>query len=583
VSARAARAALAAILAAHVLVQAGLHVRGFDATGIDDAYRTFRAWWWWQHPSFTSSDYWLPVPTWLNGLAIEVSGAALRGAPRALAVALSALVVAAVWGIAGGAAEGRRAAALWAAGVAAASPLGILVGMGPLSEPPFVAAVTGGLWLWTWASAPGRAGRAGRDLAVAGAAMVFLAAAGCRYEGWLVAAAWAAWGLARGFGTRLSRATECALAALPLAFPAVWLLYEAGVHGDPFFFRTMIATDVRAAAVGRAALAASVLGWAGPGLALGAFGVWWWARRTGTATGSGTGTGTATGTGSGTGTGTATGSGTGTGTGSGTGTGTATGTATATGTGTGAGTATGTGAGTGTGTGSGTGTEAGTGAGTATGTGAGTGTGTGTGTGARRWRARVMGLELPGWVGVAVLAGLAGPVLAGQVPSQFAPRVAWVVEALGAVPAGTALAALWGRRRPAAIAVALLLAAFAVARPWRFPDGADPRGKVLGAALAAALAPGETAVVEHEDVVFETAFLAAGRPDAVRADRPPGDHPSYYACDGLPASPPPPRLAHPSLLALRTLALVECAARVGGYVPVGEAAGYFLMRPGPRR
>jgi hypothetical protein len=507
VSARAARAALAAILAAHVLVQVGLHVRGFDATGIDEAYRTFRAWWWWRHPSFTTSDYWLPVPTYLYGLAIGAGGGALRAGPRWLAAALSALSVAAVWGVAGGAAEGRRAAALWAAGVAAASPLGIVVGLGPLSEPPFVAAVLGGLWLWTWASAAARAGRAARDLGVAGAAVAFLAAAGCRYEGWLVAVAWTAWGIARGYGTRLSRATEWVLAALPLAFPALWLLYEAGVHGDPFFFRTMIATDVRAAAVGRAALAASVVSWAGPGLALGAFGLWWWAPGTGTGTGTGAGTGTG------------------------------------------------------------------------TGTGTGAGTGTGTGTGRRSWRAFVSTLELPGWVGVAVVAGLVAPVLAGQVPSQFGQRVAWVVEALGAVPAGVALAALSRRRRPAAVAVAVLLAAFAVARPWRFPDGADPRGKALGAALAAALAPGETAVVEHEDVVFETAFVAAGRPDAVRADRPPGDHPSYFACGGLPASPLPPGFTRPALLALRTPALVDCAARVGGYAPVGAAAGYFLMRP----
>jgi hypothetical protein len=169
-------------------------------------------------PSGTS---WLPLPFWLEGGAMWLSGRSL-GVARAIAVVLGVASVAAPYGAMRLAGCSRGVAAI---AVAATTLLPWNAWLG-------VATVPEG---WTGALVAAGAIAMGSDRAAPWAVAALLAGSLSRYEAWpacAFAASHHAWRAARGVGTR--RDFLCALVAV--AGPIAWMAWNAHAHGSAFHF-----------------------------------------------------------------------------------------------------------------------------------------------------------------------------------------------------------------------------------------------------------------------------------------------------------------------------------------------------------
>lgn len=240
---------LAAIALVKVLVSALVLGLGFQGVSDDDFARVAIAEAWAAAPRLDpTGTSWLPMPFWIQGAAMLVLGRGLVVA-RALAIAL---------GI--GAALGVYWAARWitndreralAGGlVAAAFPWSARLGVATIPELPAAALTVLG------AASAVSAGSTARRIA---GALAFFAATLCRYEPWPAALAFAAlcvldaaraW--RAGEGTPRERARGAAglgaAAAIALAGPLAWVLWNHHAHGDALRFVERVAQYRKAVA-----------------------------------------------------------------------------------------------------------------------------------------------------------------------------------------------------------------------------------------------------------------------------------------------------------------------------------------------
>ncbi len=179
-------------------------------------------------PSGTS---WLPFPFWLNGVAMMIGG-------RSLAVARGVAGLSSTVGLLFVHRNLLRTGVRpWAAfaGVAltTCAPWSVWLGVATVPEALTAALVVGA----ALTLAPGAGGR------LAGAAAL-LAACLSRYEAWPVAAVFAVASLRHGTTPGVpprARRRAFVAAALALAGPAAWLLWNAHAHGDPLHFLVRVA------------------------------------------------------------------------------------------------------------------------------------------------------------------------------------------------------------------------------------------------------------------------------------------------------------------------------------------------------
>jgi hypothetical protein len=248
-----------------VAASAAVVLAGFSAVSDDDFARVVIAEEWAHAPKLDASGTsWLPLPFWITGAAMLALGRGIgvaRGAAVALGIASAALVyVAARW-----ITEDRRAA-LYGAIVAAAFPWSACLGVATVPELPAAA-----LALFAVASlvpvadadrggagaqpdASGSSGASARSTSIlSGRALLGGAALAAsslsRYEAWPVAAVFAAIVVhhaARGTSDMRERARLITAAALALAGPTAWVIWNRVAHGDALHFLERVAAYRRA-------------------------------------------------------------------------------------------------------------------------------------------------------------------------------------------------------------------------------------------------------------------------------------------------------------------------------------------------
>ena len=253
--------ALVCVLVALKLAIDALVLRaGFSHVSDDDYARTVIAQQFAYAPRLDpSGTSWLPLPFWVAGAWMRVFGRSL-GASRAIAIVLGALGIAAPFG-AMRAIHVPRAAAALATSIAMALPWSAWLG---------VATVPDG---WTGALIAAGAIAASDDRARPWAAAALLIAALSRYEAWPACVA-----LALCCGAQLRRARpraaeageadaggggrrEVACAIVALAGPALWMAWNAHVHGSPLHFAARVSAFRRAIGAAEAPWSDKLLGY----------------------------------------------------------------------------------------------------------------------------------------------------------------------------------------------------------------------------------------------------------------------------------------------------------------------------------
>ena len=225
------RTQIALLLAVRALVAVALTL-GLAPISVDDYFRVFHARWWWDHVSFSSSYEWLPGYQYVYGPLVGLTDDMVL-APRILTAALH-LGAAAVVARLG--ASAPRGATLLAIGVLLFSPLSLVLGTVPLSESLFIClGVSGAALLARYLER----GDVRIELA---AAVLYLAAATVRFEGFALAGVFTAVALSRR-PANIDRGSAAAVALVPWIFPAVWSALMWASSGDPFHYLRNIRDD----------------------------------------------------------------------------------------------------------------------------------------------------------------------------------------------------------------------------------------------------------------------------------------------------------------------------------------------------
>lgn len=175
-------------------------------------------------PSGTS---WLPLPFWLDGVAMSVGGRSL-GVARGMAMALSAAAVAAPY-FAMRTVGMKRAPAFMATAAAMALPWNAWLGVATVPE-GWTGAIVG-------ASAISMASERARPWAAAG----LLTASLSRYEAWPASATLIALSVTRVAEGENPR-RELAIAVVAAFGPLAWMAWNLHAHGTPFHFLSRVAS-----------------------------------------------------------------------------------------------------------------------------------------------------------------------------------------------------------------------------------------------------------------------------------------------------------------------------------------------------
>jgi hypothetical protein len=220
---------------------------GFTHVSDDDYARTVIAQQFAHAPRWDpSGTSWLPVPFYVEGLAMMAFGATLEVA-RATAIALGAASVVAPY-VAMRTVGLPRAASLAATAVAMTMPWNVWLGVAVVPEAWVGAIVAGALIVLSLERV--------RPWAAAG----LLVGALSRYETWpacALLAGLAAWSALRG----PARRRDTAVALLALAGPVAWMLWNAHAHGSPFHFVTRVTTFRQSIGAAAIPLTEKILGY----------------------------------------------------------------------------------------------------------------------------------------------------------------------------------------------------------------------------------------------------------------------------------------------------------------------------------
>jgi hypothetical protein len=178
---------------------------------------------------------WLPLHTWVTGLALVVFG---TGSPMAVAAAVNTAAMIGASALLGLAAFRIYRSAWWGlatAAIFAFNPWTLHLSLSGLSEPLLFLAIAGTVFSTIVYSQTGRIGH------LIAAAASGVAAALTRYEGWWLLIAWSIVVAALLLRSDRRRDLRWLLPRVVVAFapffvPALWLLMNAIEHGDPLFF-----------------------------------------------------------------------------------------------------------------------------------------------------------------------------------------------------------------------------------------------------------------------------------------------------------------------------------------------------------
>lgn len=239
-----------AIAAVFALACALVRARGFDHVSDDDFARVTIAQAFAHGPRLDpSGTSWLPFPFWILGTAMALVGRSLAAA-RTLSIVFAALAAPLPY-LAMRATGSSRRAALGGTLLALATPWALWLGASTVPE-PFTASLTA-------AAAIVVASRSASVRARALGALAMTAACLSRYEPWPVAATLAL-ALLLEAATSTRRRAPLALAAVVMAAPIAWMLWNAHAHGSAIHFLERVARYRRAVGQGAGSdLVAAVL------------------------------------------------------------------------------------------------------------------------------------------------------------------------------------------------------------------------------------------------------------------------------------------------------------------------------------
>ncbi|MFC1641086.1 ArnT family glycosyltransferase [Myxococcota bacterium] len=227
------RTSTAWILLAKSAVSALVLFSGFRAISDDDYARVVIAQSFASHPNLDpSGTSWLPLPFWFQGSVMRVFGSSLQVA-RATSVALGWWSAWAVFGAARALGANPRGALLGAL-LGSALPYAARLGVATVPDGPVAALLLVGM----------ASTASDRPRHWLGGSLALLAATLSRYEAWPVALGFCVMGLFRA--TRPMRWPSVALACLPLAGPAAWMIHGLLHHGDAWFFVARVVAYRRA-------------------------------------------------------------------------------------------------------------------------------------------------------------------------------------------------------------------------------------------------------------------------------------------------------------------------------------------------
>ena len=215
---------------------------GWSALTWDDFTRVAIANEWAQAPFWFNGLVWLPLPVWITGSVFAVFGGFFESSPMALMAVINtaAVFVAAV--VAGWSAHrifNDQIGTFTVFAVVLFAPWTYFLSLSGLAEPLYFVAVTVAVaGLSSWAIT-------GKHVSLGIGSLGVAAAAAMRYEGWWLAAAWAA---VIGIDTLLllrqkslgsvvrDRWGALAIAAAPLLVPLAWLGVNLVQEDSPFYF-----------------------------------------------------------------------------------------------------------------------------------------------------------------------------------------------------------------------------------------------------------------------------------------------------------------------------------------------------------
>ncbi len=235
-------ALLLALIAARAVLGLALWSPGWSALSEDDFGRVALAQHWARQPFLLTSPsmVWLPLQAWIHGLAFRLVGNLFADNPMllvALVNSAAVLVAGAFLGRAAFLLSGSARGGLVAFAVVLFAPYTVFTSLSGLSEPLYYLAVAIAVWgLIAWLCR-------NRVWALAAGSLGVAAAAGIRYDGWLLAASWAVvvpFSLARDDDPSLpgllrlwwARRVEVVLAVIPLIVPALRIAVYVSHHGS---------------------------------------------------------------------------------------------------------------------------------------------------------------------------------------------------------------------------------------------------------------------------------------------------------------------------------------------------------------
>ncbi len=244
------------VLAMAIIIRVGWSLAAWDpgssALFADDFDRVGLALLWEQDPYLIPPGplLWVPLHSWVLGLAYLATGSLFSSNPMALAAIVNTAAVLGTGALVGWSAWmifRSRWAALTAAAIIVFSPWAFFVSISGLSEPLYfltVAAIATAYVAWI---------NSKTVLSLYAGSAAALLATTARYEGWWLAAAWCLLvGVQLWRRGDLTSRTLPAL-ALPAVFPIVWLMAGLFRHGDPLFFRSIVSETADRVALGPAA------------------------------------------------------------------------------------------------------------------------------------------------------------------------------------------------------------------------------------------------------------------------------------------------------------------------------------------
>ncbi len=198
---------------------------------IDDYVRVFHAQWWYEFPSFSPSQFWVPGYFYLYGLVVGMTGDGLI-APRLLTLFLHLLVGAILMIDRGRYPRERLLAGVWVM----FSPLSLVLGTVPLAETMFMALAFGGVvCIGSWL-------RKGDITRLVLASLFYVGAAMVRYEGWILIPVFSMLACSRK-PAGVHRAYGIALAVVPWVVTITWSLWFKGLTGEAFGYLRNIELD----------------------------------------------------------------------------------------------------------------------------------------------------------------------------------------------------------------------------------------------------------------------------------------------------------------------------------------------------